>query len=201
MNNREGWLNPKQLPRNHMIFKSDTMEGLIIVEGKPYAMNGQPLPVDVSWLRKNRYSVTGDVLRALRPPEPEKKTMDCDSCGSNVPLGSKYCPECGNPLARAIWTPGDGGDGERIRKMIDPEDPLGSLDAMDNPLDQKALSAKRKSPEELEATEEEILAELEGVQFGAVAAVPGEAPKQTKPKFRRKVAGVVTHGLPSQKGT
>lgn len=198
MTNREGWLNPKKLPRNHMIFKSDTLEGLVVVEGKPYAMNGQPLPMDVAWLKKNRYTCSGDALRALRPPEPEVKTKECDRCQSQVPIASKYCPECGNSLG-SLWVPGDGGEGERIRKMIDPEDPLGSLEAMANPLDQKALSSRRKKPEEMEATEEEILAELEGVQHSAVAAVPGEAPTKTNPRFRRKAVGTVSHGVPTRK--
>lgn len=198
MTNRDGWLNPKKLPRNHMIFKSDSMEGLVIVDGKPYAMNGKPLPLDVAWLKKNNFTCSGDAIRAMRPPEPEKKTRECDRCKSQVPVESKYCPECGNSLG-VLWVPGDGGEGERIRKMIDPDDPLGSLEALSNPLDQKALSARRKTAEEMEATEEEILSELADVRYGAVEAVPGEAPKKANPRFRRKAVGQVSHGVPASK--
>jgi hypothetical protein len=197
---RSGWLDPKKLPRNHMIFRSDNKEGLVVVDGKPYALNGRPLPVDVDWLKKNNYSVFGEALRALRPPEPEKKTRDCDSCHAAVPVASRYCPECGNPL-QVLWTPGDGGEGERLRKLIDPEDPLGALDAMSNPLDQKALASHRQRVEDMEEiTDDEIRAELGGLAGGAIAAVPGESPRPTNPKFRKKAVGSVSHGMPTSRG-
>lgn len=196
---KEGWIDPRKFPPGHMVFKADSQEGVVISRGRPYALNGMPLPADVSWLRKNNYSVTGDVIRALAPPEPEKKTTVCDRCLQNVPRGCKYCPECGNPMS-VIWTPGAGGDGERLRKLIDPEDPLGALDAVSDPLDPEALALRRKTAEEMEATEDEILRELEDVRDANLIAVPGEAARPAKPKFTRTVKGKVSHSSPAQRG-
>jgi hypothetical protein len=82
--------------------------------------------------------------------------------------------------------------------MIDTEDPLGALEAMSNPLDQEALAARRQSVADLEAiTDDEIRAELGDLAVGSLSGVPGEAPRQTNPKFRKKASGVVSHGMPA----
>lgn len=194
---RDGYLNPKKLPPRHMIFEEEGKEGVVVVDGRPYARNGKPLPLDLAWLKKNNFCSNQNVIRALRTPEPPKKTKECDSCHSQVGLEAKYCPECGQPV-RQVWVPGDGGVGERIQKLIDPDAPLDSLDALLNPLDQEALSSHRKTAAEMEAlSPEELQQELGPLTTGALVAVPGEAPKPANPRFSKKKLGVVTHAVPT----
>lgn len=196
--NREGWLNPKKLPPGHMIFHEDGKEGVVISEGRAYGRNGKPLPLDIPWMKKNGYCTNSAVIAALRVPEPEKKTQECPACRSLIPVGIKFCHECGQQL-RQLYVPGDEDpEGERIRKLIDPDRPLDSLDALLNPLDQAALAMNRKSVEEMaHVSREELQQELGSVGTGSLVGVPGEPPRPTNPRLGRKRLGIVTHDIPT----
>lgn len=195
--NREGWLNPKKLPPRHMIFHEEGKEGVVVYEGRPFGRNGKPLPLDIPWMKKNGYSTSQAVISALRVPEPEKKTQECSACRNMIAVGVKFCPECGQQQ-RVTWVPGDGGEGERIRKLLDPEHPLDSLDALLNPLDQAQLALNRKSTEEMaRLSPEELQQELGSVATGSLVGVPGEAARPTNPTLRKRGVKVVSHDMPS----
>lgn len=196
--NREGWLNPKKLPPRHMLFREEGKEGVVVVDGRPYGMNGKPLPLDVPWLKKNGYCANASVIGALRVPEPEKKTQECPACRSMVPVGIKFCHECGQQL-RQLYVPGDeDSEGERIRKLIDPDRPLDSLDALLNPIDQSVLARSRKTTEEMaRLSPEELREEMGSVYSGQLVGVPGEPPRPTNPRLGRKKLGILTHDIPA----
>jgi len=141
-------LDMKNLPPGHCIFKAQgKMKGLIICNGHPYDLAGRLLPLDVAKLRADGFMMNEDIQRqlALNLQKTEAvKVKNCHACSAEIPLTSKFCAECGT--SQQVWVPGSDAEGDALSKLIDPENPLGSLDALSvDPTD----LPQRETPDEI----------------------------------------------------
>lgn len=191
---KPGWINPKKPPAGVAQFNGKGLNGVMVWQGRLYSFAGEPLPMDASWLRANNYLYTQDVIRLLKPPEPKKVEKPCPSCATTLPMEARYCCQCAAPQAQAsLWTPGSGGDGDRIAALIDPEDPLGSLTALEQgpPVLPERITAEQMAP-----TAADAISALGMIAGAAIQGVPGEAPTATYPHLDVKPAGQVEFQKP-----
>lgn len=187
----------KPFPPGHMVFSQKEYQKLVVYQGRPYAGSGKALPHDLAWLRTNRYCLTDEAKRALVPPKEQPKVKLCPKCSGENPLQANYCSTCGEPqvVASGLWVPGSGGDGEAIAAMIDPGDPLGSIVALQNPLDPQP--APRESIESLGPTMKDAT-DFGRVEFSREASQmspEGSTPSVTP--FKVKPVGTIMHGVPA----
>lgn len=141
-------LDMRKLPPGHAMFSSSKdKKGVIICHGHPYDLGGKLLQADTSWLRDNGFRSDDDVVRLLAMSQhnnpqtaPQKQ---CTQCGASMAMSNKFCSECGTP--QVVWTPGSDDEGDRLAKLVDPEDPLSSLDTILNP----RPDPRKETPEEI----------------------------------------------------
>lgn len=145
-------LDMKRIPPGHAMFSgSKDKKGVVICHGHPYDMGGKLLQADTAWLRDNGFRADEDVVRLMAVQQHQNPQVapqkQCTQCGSSMAMSNKFCSECGTPQVR-MWQPGDGDDeGDRLAKLIDPDDPLASLDTVLNP----RPDPRRETPEEIYA--------------------------------------------------
>ena len=127
-------LNLKKLPPGHSMWNEHGKHTVIIAYGSPYDAGGTILPLDREWLVKNDYVFNDAMLAQLRIQVKENvpaPTKNCTQCSASMPMGFRFCPDCGTPQALSgpgdVWVPGSGGSGDAIARLLDPDDPLGSV--------------------------------------------------------------------------
>lgn len=157
---KPGCLDPRKLPAGHMQFHAMTKNGLIVTrEGLPYNERGEPLPVDLKWLRQNNYHVPEVALKAMsahlaQNNKPQLK--QCSACAIELDMTDKFCKGCGQAQIVPIWQPGEGIAGA-AKGLVDPDDPLASLQWLLNPLPE----ATRVTAEQMGPTAEDALRGLQ----------------------------------------
>lgn len=196
---KPGWINPKKPPAGVAQFNEKGKNGVMVWQGNLYSYSGEPLPLDVAWLRQNNYMCNQDVIRLLKPPAPKKTEKPCHACATALPVEARYCHQCAAPqnMQPALWTPGSGGEGDRIAALIDPEDPLGSLAALE---EGPPVLPERVTAEQMGPTVQDALAGLSQHinPMARIQAVPGEAPTALHPSLEMKPAGEVAFEKPQK---
>lgn len=196
---KPGWINPKKPPAGVAQFNEKGKNGVMVHQGKLYSYSGEPLPMDAVWLRENKYMYNQDVIRLLKPPEPKKVEKPCHACGTTLPMDARYCYQCAAPqnMQQTLWSPGDGGEGARIAALLDPDDPLGSLAALEQG---PGPTPRRVTAEEMAPTVADALAGLSQHinPLAQIQAVPGEAPTALHPNLEMKPAGEVAFEKPQR---
>lgn len=148
---KPGCLDPRKLPAKHMQFHAMGMNGIIVHEGRPYNERGEPLPLDLKWLRQNKYHVPEVALKAMsanlaqQMQKPQLK--QCSACAIELEMADKFCKGCGQAQVVPIWQPGEG-IGDAAKGLVDPDDPLASLTWLLNPMqhDTPRVTAEQMGP-------------------------------------------------------
>ena len=142
----------KRLPPGHAKFQGGNGENSIyLAHGSPYNAKGELLPADAEWLRSHNYVYNEDVGRILREhdtaPKKPVEVKHCAQCSGTMAMSAKFCPECGAPQVLAtMWAPNNSSpEDDRLAKLVDPMDTLGSLAALTD----TTPAPRRQTPDEI----------------------------------------------------
>ena len=202
---KPGNLNPRKLPPRHMSFGGAGLNGLIVHDGQSYNERGEKLPLDLGWLKRNNYHVPDEAKRALANFQVAEKppTKQCPKCAIEMDMPDKFCKGCGEPQV-TVWQPGPS-IGSAAQGLIDPENPLGSLAWLLNPLDPQP--GRRITAEEMGPTTEDAVRglqeegkltvgqQLQGVPGGGLTGI-----STVSPTFQTTNRGVVEFESTALKG-
>lgn len=146
---KPGCLDPRKLPAKHMQFHAMNKNGIIVHEGRPYNERGEPLPLDLKWLRENNYHTPEVALKAMSAnfaQNTKPQIKQCSACAIEMDMADKFCKGCGMAQVVPIWQPGEG-IADAAKGLVDPDDPLGSLRWLLNPLPETArVTADQMGP-------------------------------------------------------
>lgn len=180
----------KKLPPGHAIFRphGTQLKGLIVAHGAPYDLGGKRLESDTGWLRKEGYMVNDDILKLIAqhqvPAQQAPQQKNCIRCSADIKLEFKFCSECGASQGeQKVWTPDiDDEQAAVLARLIDPANPLGSLEVLTN----APPPAPRRTPDqifqELQANESQTAAK-ELKAGGGLAAAVADAVSYKDEKF------------------
>jgi hypothetical protein len=146
-------LDTKKLPSGHATFgatgaNAGAKSAVYIYMGHPYDMTGKRLPADSNWLKQNGYVYNEYVARVLldqqRLVKDAMPAKICAQCSVAMLPDSRFCPQCGTPQVK-LYVPNTGDDeGERLRNLIDADDPFSSLAIQSIP-----AAPPRKTPDQI----------------------------------------------------
>ncbi len=184
-------LDKDRLPPGHARFQEQGCSAVIVYNQTLYDGRGRRLRHDVKWLRANNYTVCPTMIQMLKPHQKKREYRECVECSfPSLPVSSKFCSECGARQPELVWTPGAGGDGEELKKLIDPSDPFGSLAALESEPEVSERSVVRMP------TEEELLQEAVSEFSASYVGVDGR-PMDSNPQLSVKQRGQVGFKVPA----